>query len=167
MRKLALVMLAVSFAFGCGSEPVTPVDYGQGLVQFNLPGEWQNGGQAGKAVYWTKADDPNVRVSVSAEVENWGGGAITQRQIRSALGSKYNRMYGNTQSVVTYEGTAMITFINSNDGARHWVVGTPYSIGYVQLADIGLHLPDSYAAADAQALVDKIQPMVGDAKFRE
>ncbi len=171
MRKQSHAILAVCcvalLALACGSEPVTPVDYGQGLFKFNLPGDWQSGGQAGKAVYYSSADDPEVRVSVSAEVQNWGGGALTQRQLRSALGSKFNRMYGGAQSSVTYEGLAMVTFVNSDDGARHWVVAKPYSIGYVQYADVALHLPASYEGADAQALMDKIAPLVGDAQFRE
>ena len=52
----------------------------------------------------------------------------------------------------------MITFMNNDDGARHWIVAKPYSIGHVQYADVGLHLPTSYSADDAQALVEKIQP---------
>lgn len=151
----------------CGEEPTTPVDYGQGLFQFQLPGDWQPGGQAGKAVYYSNLEDPEVRVSVSAEIQNWNSGPLTQRQLRSTLGSRFNRKYGNTQSVVTYEGLAMITFVNNDDGARHWVVAKPYSIGHVQYADVSLELPDSYSPEDAQALVDKIQPLVGDAKFRE
>ena len=166
-RALMALCCAAILAVACGEEPKTPVDYGQGLFQFSLPGEWQPGGQAGKAVYYSSVENPEVRVSVEAEVQNWNSGPLTQRQLRSALGSRFNRMYGNTQSVVTYEGLAMVTFVNSNDGARHWVVAKPYSIGHVQYADIGLHLPANYAAADAQALVDRIQPLVGDAKFRE
>ncbi len=167
MRMALAVCCVLLFSTACGEEPTTPVDYGQGLFQFQLPGDWQAGGQAGKAVYYNKLDEPEVRVSVSAEIQNWNSGPLTQRQLRSALGSRFNRMYGNTQSVVTYEGLAMITFMNNDDGARHWVVAKPYSIGYVQYADVGLHLPASYSPDDAQALVEKIQPLVGDAKFRE
>ena len=170
MKRIATVLAlcgAALLAIGCGEEPTTPVDYGQGLFQFQLPGHWQAGGQAGKAIYYNNLDNPDVRVSVSAEVQNWNSGPLTQRQLRSALGSRFNSMYGNTQSSVTYEGLAMVTFVNSDDGARHWVVAKPYSIGYVQYADVGLHLPAGYTPEDAQALVDKIQPLVGNATFRE
>ena len=171
MRDEARTLLALCcvalLALACGEEPKTAVDYGQGLFYFNLPGEWQAGGQAGKALYYSRVDNPEVRVSVSAEIQNWNSGPLTQRQLRSALGSRFNRKYGNTQSIMTYEGLAMVTFVNSDDGARHWVLAKPYSIGDVQYADVGLHLPTTYAAADAQALVDEIQPLVGDAKFRE
>ncbi len=169
MRDEARTLLALCcvalLALACGEEPRTAVDYGQGLFHFSLPGEWQAGGQAGKA--YSSVDNPEVRVSVSAEIQNWNSGPLSQRQLRSALGSRFNRKYGNTQSIATYEGLAMVTFVDSGDGARHWVLAKPYSIGYVQYADVGLHLPTTYAAADAQALVDEIQPLVRDAKFRE
>lgn len=167
LRAALAICCVALLAMACGEEPTTPVDYGQGLFQFQLPGNWQAGGQAGKAIYYSNVENPEIRVSVEAEIQNWNSGPLTQRQLRSALGSRFNRRYGNTQSVVTYEGLAMITFMNNDDGARHWVVAKPYSIGYVQYADVGLQVPASYSPEDAQALVDKIQPLVGDAKFRE
>ncbi len=165
---MGLAACAIALAMACGGEEVTTtVDYGQGLFQVQLPGNWQAGGQVGKAMYYTSADDPQVRVSVEAEVQNWGGGPLTQRQLRSALGSRFNRLHGNTQSVVTYEGLAMVTFPNKDDGARHWVVAKPYSVGYVQYADVGLHTPAHYTDDQVKSWVDKLQPKVGDARFRD
>jgi len=78
------------------------------------------------------------------------------------------RLTGRDDRRTTVEsGLAMVTFVNHDDGARHWVVAKPYSIGYVQYADIALYLPTGTAAADAEAMVAKIEPLVGDAQFRD
>lgn len=170
IRQLFILFLAMALAaaISCGGEEATtPVDYGQGLFQFQLSGDWQPGGQVGKALYYSASEEPEVRVSVAAEVQNWGGGPLTQRQLRSALGSRFNRLHGNTQSVVTYEGLAMVTFPNKDDGARHWVVAKPYSVGYVQYADVGLYLPAHFSDEQAQGWRDKIEDKIGDAKFRD